>query len=445
MASSPQDGLGDTLFPNLGDGGYDVQHYDINLDVDVPSGVITGEETIQATALKDLSSFDLDFRGLDVSSLQVNNTRADFGRSDTKLVITPTQALKSGREFSVQVAYSGAPTSISELGSPTNGWGKYPNGVYIAGEPDGSSTVYPVNEHPCDKATYTLRVTVPDPYVVAATGRLEQTQHNGDRTTYVWSTDNPVASYLEGLNVGRFDMVTAESPDGVKIRSYFPTDLPDTIKSDFQRTPEMVQFLSDTFGPYPFEEYGVVVADKPLGFALETQTLSLFGTDLGKGRLMGEETAVHELAHQWFGDSVSLEQWSDIWLNEGFATYAQWLWVEHTQGEQALADRVRQTYQVVSQHHDIAPGNPTANTMFSEGVYLRGALTLQALRVKVGDDAFFRILKTYAERYRHGNATTADFISVAEEVSGQKLDSLFNSWLHDPQMPSISEVVPVVK
>jgi aminopeptidase N len=442
LADSPKDGLGDTLFPNLGNGGYDVQHYDIGLDVDVPNGVVTGEETIQAVALKDLPSFDLDFRGLDISRLLVDNNSANYGRTDTKLVITPTQSLASGRPFTVQVAYSGTPTGISEPGSPTNGWGSYPGGSYVAGEPDGASTVYPVNEHPCDKATYTLKVTVPDPYVVAATGHLAQTQHNGGRTTYTWSTDNPVASYLEGLNVGRFDVVTAPSAGGVKIRSYFPTDLPNNVRAIFQRTPKMVQFLSDTFGPYPFEEYGVVVADRPLGFALETQTMSLFGTDIGSGGLFGEETALHELAHQWFGDSVSLEQWRDIWLNEGFATYAQWLWVEHTQGKQALADRVRQMYQLVNQHHDIAPGNPTADTIFNEGVYLRGALTLQALRVKVGDEVFFRILKTYAQRYRHGNATTADFIAVSEEVSGQKLDALLNSWLHDAQMPGIGEVVP---
>ena len=312
----------------------------------------------------------------------------------------------------------------------------------MAGEPDGASTFYPVNEHPCDKASYTLNVTVPKPYVVASVGHLQQTTDNGQTTTYIWTTPNPVASYLVGLNIGLFDVETAQTPDGVKMRSYFPKDLPSDIHDTFRQTPEMVQFLSDTFGPYPFEESGVVVADTHLGFALETQTMPLFGNDVGEGASdnSGTETVLHELSHQWFGDSVSLEQWQDIWLNEGFATYAQWLWVEHTQGKAALDERVKLMYRIVSERKPPPPGDPTADTLFNPGVYLRGGLTLHALRLEVGDDAFFKILKTYAARYYHGNATTADFIAVSEEVSGKQLASFFNSWLHDPKMPDIPEL-----
>ncbi len=441
LANSPAAGLGDTLFPDLGNGGYDVRHYDISLDVDVATNVITGEEIVQAAALKPLSAFDLDFRGLTISKLLVNGGNASFKRAGNKLSITPARLLDTGKPFTVEVAYSGEPTQIRQPGSPTEGWSSYSGGVYVAGEPEGASTVYPVNEHPCDKATYTLNVKVPKPYVVAATGRLVGTADQGTETTYTWSTDNPVASYLEGLNIGLFSVDQAQSPGGVKIRSYYPKDLPAAARAAFDRTPEMMQFLSENFGPYPFEAYGVVVADTHLGFALETQTLSLFGSDMGSG-LSGEETAVHELAHQWFGDSVSLEQWKDIWLNEGFATYAQWLWVEHTQGEQALTTRLHQMYQAVIDEHGIPPGNPPADDLFDPGVYLRGGLTLQALRVKVGDEAFFNILKTYAARYRHGNATTADFVNVADEVSGRQLDDLFNAWLYNPTMPDVSELIP---
>ncbi len=441
LANSPAGGLGDTLFPDLGNGGYDVRHYDISLDVSVATNVISGHEIVQAAALKPLVAFDLDFRGLTISKLLVNGANARFERADNKLSITPERVLDAGKPFTVDVAYSGEPTQIRQPGSPTEGWSSYSGGVYVAGEPEGASTVYPVNEHPCDKATYTLNVKVPQPYVVAATGRLVGTVHEGTDTTYTWSTDDPVASYLEGLNIGLFSVDHAQSPGGVEIRSYYPKDLPAASRAAFTRTPEMVQFLSEKFGPYPFEESGVVVADTHLGFALETQTLSLFGSDSGSG-LSGEETAVHELAHQWFGDSVSLEQWEDIWLNEGFATYAQWLWIEHTQGEQALTTRLRQTYQAVIDEHGVPPGNPSADHLFDPGVYLRGGLTLQALRVKVGDEAFFTILKTYAARYRHGNATTADFVRVSEEVSGRQLDVLFNAWLYSPKMPDVSELIP---
>jgi aminopeptidase N len=441
LANSPAGGLGDTLFPNLGNGGYDVRHYDISLDVDVASNVITGDEILQAEALKSLTTFDLDFRGLSISKLLVNGENAGFRREGNKLSVTPAGTLALGLPFTVEINYSGHPTQIKQPGSPTEGWSRYGAGIYVAGEPEGASTVYPVNEHPCDKATYTLRVKVPQPYVVAATGHLIGTADQGSDTTYTWSTDDPVASYLVGLNIGLFTVETATSPGAIKIRSYYPKDLPAAARAAFQRTPEMLQFLSDDFGPYPFEEYGVVVADTQLGFAMETQTLSLFGSNIGAST-SGEETAVHELAHQWFGDSVSLEQWKDIWLNEGFATYAQWLWIEHTEGEQALISRLRQTYRAVLDEHAIPPGNPPADNLFNPGVYLRGGLTLQALRAKAGDAAFFNILKTYAARFRHGNATTADFVNVSEEVSGQHLSALFNAWLYDPKMPDVSELLP---
>jgi aminopeptidase N len=440
LANSPRDGLGDDLFPKLGNAGYDVQHYDLNLTVDVEHDTIDADAKLTAVALKRLDGFNLDFRGLTISKLLVEGAPAAYTRDDHELSITPLAALKSGQQFVVEVMYGGEPASASRNGSPTDGWINYKTGIYVAGEPDGASTFYPVNEHPCDKATYTLTVVVPKPYVVASVGHLNQTTDNGSNTTYVWSTNYPVASYLVGLNIGQFDLETAQTSNGVKIRSYFPHDLPSKIRDTFAQTPEMVQFLSDTFGPYPFEEYGVVVADTSLGFAMETQTMSLFGNDVGTGRNPGDETALHELSHQWFGDSVSLEQWRDIWLNEGFATYAQWLWVEHTRGKQALDDRVRLMYRYVNENDAIPPGNPTAETLFNPGVYLRGGLTLHALRLKVGDAAFFNILKTYAARFRYGNATTDDFIAVSEEISGKQLHTLFDSWLHDTRMPDMTEL-----
>jgi aminopeptidase N len=440
MANSPRNGLGDDLFPLLGNAGYDVQHYDLNLTVDVGKDTIDADAKLIVLALKDLDAFNLDFRGLIISKLLVDGSPSDYARDDQELSITPPTILKAGRQFVVEVAYGGEPISASRNGSPTEGWTYYKNGIYVAGEPDGASTFYPVNEHPCDKATYTLKVTVPKPYVVASVGHLEETTDAGANATYIWSTNYPVASYLVGLNIGLFDIETGQTPDGVKLRSYFPHDLPSKVRDTFAQTPEMVQFLSDIFGPYPFEEYGVVVANTSLGFALETQTMSLFGNDVGTGRNPGDETALHELSHQWFGDSVSLEQWHDIWLNEGFATYAQWLWVEHTSGKQALDERVRLMYGFVNEENPPPPGDPPADRLFNPGVYLRGGLTLHALRLNVGDDTFFKILKTYAARYRHGNATTDDFIAVSEEISGKQLHPLFDSWLHDPKMPDMPEL-----
>jgi aminopeptidase N len=209
----------------------------------------------------------------------------------------------------------------------------------------------------------------------------------------------------------------------------------------------MIDYFSSLFGPYPFEAYGVVVADVDLGFALETQTLSLFGrTSESRTRGRGtplEEIAAHELAHQWFGDSVSLKDWRDIWLNEGFATYCEYLWVDHTSGRSIIDGVMRNLYRFAVRNENSFKGtldNPPANDLFSEVIYVRGALTLHALRVRVGDEVFFRILRTYAERFKYKNASSADFIAVAEEVSGEKLGGFFDGWLNQRAVPDIPEM-----
>ncbi|MEO8285704.1 MAG: pectin acetylesterase-family hydrolase [Chloroflexota bacterium] len=440
LVNSPRDGLGDTLYPTLGNSGYDVAHYDVRLNVDVAGNTLSGDARLTAKALTSLSTFNLDFRGLNITKLLVDGKDASYTRNNGELLITPGTPLMANSDFSVEVTYDGTPADAARNGSPTEGWTNYKDGIYVAGEPDGSSTFYPVNEHPCDKATYSMTVTVPKPYVVASNGHLKSSTDNGSSTTYAWETTNPVASYLVALNIAAFDVETTQSVSGVPIRNYFPSDLPRKTRDFFKDLPQMVDFLSETFGPYPFEEYGVVVADTSLNFALETQTLSLFGKDVGAGDNPSNEVVLHELAHQWFGDSVSLEQWHDIWLNEGFATYAQWLWLEHKNGKAALDARVKDIYGVVKEQKSLPPGSPTADRLFDSGVYLRGALTLHALRLKIGDDAFFKTMKTYAERYRHGNAGTANFIAVAEEISGQQLFTLFDAWLYAVEMPPIPQL-----
>jgi aminopeptidase N len=287
-------------------------------------------------------------------------------------------------------------------------------------------------------------MTVPKPYVVASNGLLKATEDRGDWTEYTWESSDPVASYLVTVQIADFVREEQQGPNGLLIRNYFPRgeggNDPGAV---FRRTPDMIEYFNQVFGPYPFEAYGVAVADEELFFALETQTMSLFGRNFlggGRGGFEGEATVAHELSHQWFGNSVSLEQWKDIWLNEGFATYAQWLWAEHTSGPAALQDQVTQAYRSVENAEPPPPGDPPQDDLFNMGVYIRGGLVLQALRTEVGDDAFFRTLKTYAQKYKHSNASTAEFIAVAEEQSGKQLDNLFNAWLYDPDLPPAAQV-----
>ena len=437
-------GLGDSLYPNFGNGGYDVQNYDIALDIsDVLTSTLIGTTTISATATTALSSFNLDFIGFDIDAITVNGESANFSREGQELTITPAAPLGEGEEFIATVTYSGSPEQITSVAIPVpTGWVIFDGGSFVLSEPDGAANYYPVNDHPLDKAAYTFRVTVPDAFEVSANGVLEQTTDNGDTTTYVFEARDPMASYLTTLNItSGFNVETSVSETGVPIRNYFAEAIPDDQLGLFDLQPEMVDFFSGIFGPYPFEVYGAVVMDTNTGTALETQTLSIFGTNnLGRSSLEG--TIAHEAAHQWLGNDVALADWSDIWLNEGFATYSEGLWFEDSRGAEALDDWVTDTYGFVEDFFEFfePPGDPLADDLFNPGVYEWGALALHDLRIEVGDQTWFDIVSTYYDTYKGGNVITEDLVEIAESVSGRQLKSFFDRWIYNDYLAPIPEL-----
>jgi aminopeptidase N len=455
-------GIGDSFYPTLGNGGYDVQHYTLDLTVDMDTNHLDGVATIEAIATQSLSSFNLDLIRLNVESVTVNDTPAEFTHEDGELMLIPETPLGDEDSFTIIIAYSGTPAAVLERAIGFRmGWNYSRGRVFVASEPSGAATWFPVNDHPLDKATYTLRITVEEPYVVASNGILEETIDNGDTTTYVWEMRDPMASYLATVNIDEFALQTDDTESGVPIRNYFPVQLAEDGAMAFESQADMLDFYADLFGPYPFDVYGVVVTDGQLGFALETQTLSLFGRsiigDVLDGNPQSLSIIAHELVHQWFGDSVSVADWSDIWLNEGFATYGSFLWFEHTDGREVLDSIIREYYTFVSGNAFYEngargneldemmasispPGMPPPDALFNPGVYFRGAITLHALRLEVGDDAFFEIVRTYYDRYQQSNARTEDLIAVAEEVSGQELDDFFDAWLYDERIPDIPQM-----
>ncbi len=436
-------GIGDPYFPELGNGGYDAQHYTLDLTWNDRQNSLSGTVTMDAKATQDLDTFNLDFQGFDISQIEVNGEAAKFERDGHELIIHAPQTLSDDQPFTVAVTYSGVPgKGVPDFYAGfAQGWIRYDQGVFVASEPNGAALWFPVNDHPLDKATYTFEITVPHVYTVAANGLLQDVQQNGDTTTYTWESMYPMASYLATVNVADFVVQSSEGPNGLPIRNYFPSDISEQAVRAFSQTPDMIALYEKLFGPYPFEAYGAVVADTTLSFALETQTLSLFGREVAVGRSSPGIVIAHELAHQWFGDSVSLSNWQDIWLNEGFATYASVLWLESTQGRAAMNNELRSYYSVLTGAvRPVPPGSPPVDDLFDTAVYLRGAWTLHALRLAVGDDVFFKIMRTYYDRYKYANASTHDFIDVAEEVSGQDLTTLFNEWLfqeHVPPMPAL--------
>ncbi len=452
------DGIGDSYYPDLGNAGYDVQHVQLSLKLDPAVPSIEGTSVLTAVATDDLDSFTLDFDNLEVADVTVDGMAAVFEHVEGELRIDPDTVIGTGNEFEIVVDYAGTPVPFTSQGAPFETGMLNVNGALFAlSEPDGTSSWMPANDHPLDKATYRIEVTVPNPLVVASLGTLVATELvDEDTTTYTWESRDPVAPYLVPLAVGDFVLQEEVGPDGIPIRNYFDDDIPPASLIAFTRQSEMLDFLADTFGPYPFEAYGALVVDTiNLGAALETQTLSTFGR---QSLPAGDTVIVHELAHQWFGNSVSVADWSDIWLNEGFATYSQWLWLEHLGNTDEFDAEISFAYDLMSggvfldsvpdaetaraeaQAAFPPPGAPEPSDLFNGSVYLRGGLTLHALRLELGDAVFFDTLRTYAARHAYGNATTSDFVAVAEEQSGRDLGGFFDAWLYEPEIPPIPEL-----
>lgn len=426
-------GVDDPYYPDLGNGGYDVDHYHIELSVDPETAHLEATTTISATATETLATFNLDFVGLEVTALTVDDAPAAYFRDGPELRISPDGGIVADEEFAVTVTYSGRPQLIDLVSVGVQfGWIQTPEGIYVVAEPDGARTWFPSNDHPTDKATYSFAITVPSPLTAAANGELLEVEDNGDTRTFHWTMNQPMASYLATIVIGEYERVESAGPDGVLIRDYLPLTFNGTVPSAFQITAEAMEVLADWFGPYPFDRYGHIVVYE-LGGALENQTLSLMGN-----RALFNEVVVHELAHQWWGNTVSPATWQDIWLNEGFATFAEFLWTEHRQGTDAMIEDIQGLHDALSSIGHSAIADPTVGQLFGPAVYWRGGMTLHALRVAIDDDEVLRqIFRTYFERYEDSTASTADFIAVVHEVSGRDFTELWDAWLYSIPLPDL--------
>ncbi|MGI5523861.1 M1 family metallopeptidase [Micromonospora sp. CA-259024] len=427
--------LGDPYVPGRGNGGYDVTHYGLDVRYDPSTDRLTGRARITATATQDLSRFNLDLAGLDVGTVSVGDAPADHRRGDGELVVTPRDGLPRGRQFTVTVDYAGVPASADgSLGS--GGFLHTADGAVALGQPESAATWFPVNDHPSDKASYDLAVTVPDGLAALSNGVPGPKSSADGWTTWRWSERAPMASYLSTLVIGDYRVVSG-SHAGRPMVTAVAASLPATggAASSLARTGEIVDFLASRFGPYPFDSYGgIVVADDRIGYALETQSRPVYGPAFFAEDQPNPGVVAHELAHQWFGDSVSLTRWSDIWLNEGFASYAEWLWEEHDGGRTAQRNFDLQYAATDWSQPSVEPGR---ERMFGTAVYKRGALAVHALRRTVGDDTFFRILRTWTTERAAGNGTTADLVALAERVAGRQLRPFFDAWLVGGSAPTL--------
>ncbi|MFB4291609.1 M1 family metallopeptidase [Nonomuraea sp. ATR24] len=427
-------GIGDADFPTDGNGGYDVAHYALKLGYTPASKQLDGEATIRATATAPLSRFNLDLRGLTVHGVWVDGTTATFTRAGDELTVVPARPLARGVPFIARVSYSGVPEPVrnsTNLG--TYGFVPTPDGAFVACEPNGAKTWFPGNDHPADKAAFDFEITVPEGVTALANGELRGEPRTSEgRTTFRWRETHPMTTYLATATIGKFHLKKGTTTGGIPNLAAVDPRFRSTLEKFHRVSGEITDYWSTVFGRYPFGSTGGVVDDFSAGYALENQTKPIYG-----GFEPDDGIIAHELAHQWFGNSLSIKRWKDLWLNEGFATYAEWLWSEHK--GRRTADALFASYHARPATDPIwsyPPGRARPADLFNESVYTRGGMTLHALRRAIGDRTFFTLLKTWAAEHRYGSVTTEQFVALAERLSGKQLDALFDAWLFQPRRPA---------
>jgi aminopeptidase N len=463
-------GVGDRLFPQLGNGGYDALHYDVDLKyaTSAPSQPLQGTVRMLARATQALSRFDLDFAGQSVGSISVNGAGAAWRRDGEDLVITPRRALPAGAPFLVTVSdYTAVPTVTDPDDESTTAFFQHSVGSATAGQPNWAHLFLPSNDHPSDKASFDIRFDVPAGETAVGNGVLAAKWTAGGRSHFVYVQRQPMATELVQLAVGDYDVTSAGRQSGVYLRDVTAKPITDQIVPLLGVTPSQLSWMQQRVGSYPFDVYGSLVVQADIGFALETQTLELMDTSwfdfYGQG--VWEPTLLHELSHMWFGDSVSPSSWSDLWLNEGHASWYEFTYAEE-KGELAEDTEgypddtgyatLDELMQAVYAHGDQwrADDGPvalpaSADTLFSLQAYHGGALVLYALRQVVGAATFQRIERAWLQTYEGRSASTDDFIALASRVSGRDLTSFLRAWLYGtttPPMPGHPDwtVDPVV-
>lgn len=428
----------DPYLPTAGNFGYRVSRYELELEYKVAINRLAGTATVTTVTLAELQTFSLDLSSaLSVAKVTVNGKRPKHFRTDRdKLHITLAERLPAGAAMTVAVRYSGTPrpkrTPWGEVG-----FEELTEGALVAGQPNGASSWFPCDDHPSAKASFRVQIATESAYLTLANGKLLSRRARAGMTTWTYEQSEPTSTYLITLQVGPYTR-RRMAKNGVEIFSVLPDRLRREFDHDFGRQPQMMKLFVKLFGPYPLADgYTVVVTDDDLEIPLEAQGISIFGANHCDGRRGSERLVAHELAHQWFGNSVTAQRWRHIWLHEGFACYAEWLWSDHC-GERSADDWARHYHRrLVDSPQDLVLADPGPQDMFDDRVYKRGALALHTLRRRIGDDAFFALLREWTSRYRHASVVTDDFIALAAQYTEDSLRPLWAAWLYSAEVPPL--------
>ncbi len=425
----------DRVYPDVGDPGVDALHYDLHLTWSPDTGTLDAAETIELRATEDADHLQLDLaRPLEVTRLLLDGRRAAYRHRGKDLVVEAT--VRTDELHTLTLRYSGrpepVPAPVQRSDFSETGWAVTPDGgSWTMQEPYGAYTWYAVNDQPSDKALYDFTLRVPAPFVGVANGELlDRSQSRGDTVTR-WHLGEPAASYLVTVAFGDLTMTTDESASGVPISYWTPTDRPDLLRR-VRQTPEALAWVEDRLGPYPFDTLGILVVDSESG--METQTMITLGdTRYATSR----EVLVHEITHQWYGDEVTPEDWRDVWMSEGMATYVQGVWTAEDRGEPVSAVM---DYWATFEPRLRAEAGPPADyhpdSFGSSNVYYGPALMWDDLRQRIGDGEFWRLVAAWPGAYPDGNADYTKITTWWTEQTGDDLSEFFAAWLLGEQAPA---------
>ncbi len=428
----------DPYLPRNGNFGYRVSRYELDLEYKVAINRLAGSATVTAVTLAALRTFTLDLSdAMTVSKVTVNGRRPNhFRTSAGKLHITLGAALPAGAAISIVIRYGGTPRPLRTVWGEV-GFEELTNGALVSGQPNGAPSWFPCDDHPAAKASFQIRISTDSPYYALANGELVSKQVRASHTVWLYEQAEPTSTYLITLQIGEYQRHRLQKSP-VPMYAVLPERLREDFEHDFARQSQMMKLFTRRFGPYPLAGgYTVVVTDDELEIPLEAQGLSIFGANHCDGSRSSERLIAHELAHQWFGNSVTVRRWRDIWLHEGFACYAEWLWSEESGGPTA-DERARSYHRKLKDSpQDLLLTDPGPADMFDDRVYKRGALTLHALRGAIGDHSFFALLHNWTDRYRHSTAVTDDFTGLAANHADVSLRQLWDRWLYSVDVPDL--------
>ncbi|MBC9956637.1 M1 family metallopeptidase [Yimella sp. cx-51] len=423
----------DPYLPGHGDASYEVQHYDLDLDYALENNILSGRATLQIRALKRLSEVTLDLHHLKV--VKVTGPKiSKYEHRNGRLRIKLAKELDEGDRASLTVTYRGVPKPVrDEVGDA--GWEELTDGVIVAAQPGGAPSWFPCNDRTSDKATYSFKIATNPDYLVVCNGIRTGTRRRAGRVEWTYEQRQPMATYLATVQIGRYVEIPIAAD--IPMSAAIPPSRRRSYDNAFADQGAMFEFFTRTFGPYPFDVYRVVITDEALEIPLEAQSLSIFGTNFLNRQWDSQRLIAHELSHQWFGNAVTMETLQDIWLHEGFACYSEWLWSQESGGPSTAEKAAHHHAALLRKPQNLVLGSPGIAEVFDDRVYKRGALTVHAVRCRLGDEAFFDLLRAWIAEHNGENVTTADFVAFTQAHTGVAIDDLIDAWVYRTELPEL--------